>query len=104
MAKKDEQKAMQDAAQASDEQHEMNAEMTAAAVKANDRNLSVKERLEAQPRVRVRIPVPQGMDPDKARKLLVPVQINGYTFQINRGEWVEVPQEVANILSEANYI
>lgn len=35
---------------------------------------------------------------------MVPVTINGYTYQILRGEQVIVPQTVADILKEAKYI
>lgn len=35
---------------------------------------------------------------------MVPVTINGYTYQILRGEQVTVPQTVADILREAKYI
>lgn len=35
---------------------------------------------------------------------VVPVCINGYLYYINRGEPVEVPESVAAILSQAQYI
>lgn len=35
---------------------------------------------------------------------VVPVCINGYLWQIKRGEEVKVPEEVKNILKEAKYI
>ncbi len=56
--------------------------------------------LAKSPKVRIRLPV------DKLNKedVVVPVCINGYTYQIKRGEWVEVPQEVARILEEAGYM
>ena len=65
---------------------------------------NIKEQLDAMPKVRVRIQIPTDMDQVKAKQLFVPVQVNGYTYQIMRGEWVEVPQVVADILAEANYI
>lgn len=34
----------------------------------------------------------------------VPVIINGYSYFINKGETVEVPETVAKILENANYI
>lgn len=51
-------------------------------------------------KVRIRLPI------DKLNKedVIVPVCINGYTYQIKRGEWVEVPEEVARILEEAGYM
>lgn len=53
------------------------------------------------PKVRVRLPqTPNGQSqlPDET------VQINGYTFQIKRGEWVNVPEPVAVILEQAGLI
>lgn len=46
------------------------------------------------------------MPKDKLNKedVVVPVCINGYTYQIKRGEWVDVPEEVARILEEAGYM
>lgn len=35
---------------------------------------------------------------------VVPVEVNGYRYYINRGESVEVPRTVADILAEAQYI
>jgi predicted Mrr-cat superfamily restriction endonuclease len=56
--------------------------------------------LSEQKKVRVRIPA------DKLNKhdVVVPVCVNGYTYQIKRGEWVEVPQTVADILEQAGYL
>ena len=54
-----------------------------------------------QPRVRIRIPV-DPLNPKDTSP--VPVTINGYTWSIKRGETVEVPDEVARILSDAKYI
>lgn len=51
-------------------------------------------------KVRIKIPA------DKLNKedVIVPVCINGYTYQIKRGEWLEVPEEVAKILDDAGYM
>lgn len=51
--------------------------------------------LSAQPKVRIRI---RKEDGDQT------VQINGWTYWIKAGEWVEVPQQVAEILEEAELI
>ena len=51
-------------------------------------------------KVRIRLP----MDKLKLADVVVPVCINGYTYQIKRGEWVDVPEEVARILEEAGYM
>lgn len=50
--------------------------------------------------VMIKIPT----DPQNPEDLVVPVMINGYMWRINRGETVEVPEAVANILQEAKYI
>ena len=44
------------------------------------------------------------IDKRNPKDLVVPVTINGYTWQIKRGEKVEVPEEVERILHEAKYI
>ena len=51
-------------------------------------------------KVKVIIPT----DPINDEETFVPVVINGYIYQIKRGEEVEVPKEVARILKEAGYI
>ncbi|MDP4147490.1 MAG: hypothetical protein Q8936_23980 [Bacillota bacterium] len=64
--------------------------------------LSVKagQDINTQNKVTIRIPT------DKLNKndVVVPVCVNGYNFFINRGEKVEVPEIVADILMEAGYI
>ena len=50
--------------------------------------------------VRIKIPV----DPQNLGDVVVPVMINGYMWRINRGETVDVPEQVAKILEEAKYI
>ena len=58
------------------------------------------EELAKSKKVRIRLPK------DKLNKedVVVPVCITGYTYQIKRGEWVDVPEEVARILEEAGYM
>jgi len=53
-----------------------------------------------QEKVKIRIPI----DPLNKTDLIVPVVINGYLWQIEKGKSVEVPENVAEILSEAGYI
>jgi len=61
---------------------------------------SMKEVFAAMEKVRIRIPV------DKMNKddLIVPVCVNGYIYQIERGKYVEVPQTIADILENAGYL
>lgn len=56
--------------------------------------------LKVEDKVKIKIP----LDKNNKEDLVVPVCINGYVYQIKRGERVEVPQTVADILEEANYI
>lgn len=56
--------------------------------------------LAQQPKIKVRIPKNELNEED----LVVPVCINGYLFLINRGESVEVPKTVAELLEGAGYI
>lgn len=60
----------------------------------------VGEELSKMEKVHVRIPVDEKNPKDK----YVPVTISGYTYQIERGQSVEVPKEVERILIEAKYI
>lgn len=59
-------------------------------------------------RVLVRIPLPEGVTREEAAAMSkpphVPVCINGYTYQIRKGEDVMVPRVVADVLRNANYI
>lgn len=71
----------------------------------NDKELvesakKVGETLSKMDKVNVRIPVDEKNPEDK----FVPVTISGYTYQIERGQSVEVPKEVERILIEAKYI
>jgi len=53
-----------------------------------------------QDKVKIRIPMDQLNKEDK----VVPVCINGYVWKIERGKSVQVPEVVADVLSEAGYI
>lgn len=57
-------------------------------------------KLNKEVKVRIKVPVDQ-LNP---KDLMVPVVVNGYQYLIKRGETVEVPEVVANILEEAKYI
>ena len=65
-----------------------------------DNSLKIKEQLDKMPKKHVRIPI----DEKNKKDMFVPVTISGYTYQIQRGESVEVPEEVERILIEAKYI
>lgn len=55
--------------------------------------------LAKQPKVSVMIPLMPGIPKDKQPDETV--QVNGYTYLIQRGKRVDVPQTVADILREA---
>lgn len=57
------------------------------------------EILAKQPKRRIKIKPKNDKDKEP-----VPVGINGYFYYINKGETVEVPESVALILEEADYI
>lgn len=75
--------------------------------------LSTADQLKKQKKVKVRL----YLNPDKRRELealvdagkkvvwpFTTVQINGYTYQIQYGKEVEVPESVAEILRQADMI
>ena len=67
--------------------------------KKNENELAFIEVLKAEPKVKIRIPQKDEKDTDD-----VPVSINGHIYQIKKGEFVEVPESVAQILINAHYI
>lgn len=60
----------------------------------------MKEKLAACKKVRIKVPI----DKQNEKDLYVTAQVNGYTFQIKRGEYVEVPEPVAKQLERAGHI
>ena len=62
--------------------------------------LSIGEVLKKEEQVTIVVPKSE-LNPND---LVVPVTINGYTYQIKRGESVSVPKTVVDILKEAKYI
>ena len=77
-------------------------------VDAGAKVLTTKQQLDAMEKVTVRIPLPTDITKEEAIKMkhppYVPVGINGYTYQIRRGEDVAVPVAVAAILRDAGFI
>lgn len=60
----------------------------------------MKAHLEKQPKVSVMIPLEQGVAPEVAEKVPFVVNLNGYRFSIKRGVFVEVPQQIAEVVKE----
>lgn len=58
------------------------------------------KKLNGEKKVAVKIPFDSRNPGDK----VVPVCLNGYIFEIKRGEKIEVPASIAAILEEAKYI
>lgn len=58
------------------------------------------EILNKEPKVTIKIP----FDSKNPSDTTVPVGLNGYIYYIKRGQKVEVPETIANILEEAKYI
>lgn len=60
----------------------------------------MKAHLDAQPKVKVMIPFDAGVDPAMAKKIPFIVNLNGYRYEIQRGTFVDVPQQIAEIVME----
>lgn len=60
----------------------------------------MKAKLDACKKVTIKVPV----DKQNEKDLYVTAQINGYTYQIKRGEQVEVPAPVVKLLERAGHI
>jgi len=69
---------------------------------------TVKQKLDAQPKVRIRVALPNDITPEEAKAMPkppnIPVGINGYNYQVKLGEEVSVPSEVAEVLRRAGKI
>ena len=74
------------------------AEEKAAIIITDARQTAKPERvIKEEPKVRIKLPY------DKAKNNSdLPVSINGITYLIQRGVWVEVPLSVAEVLENAN--
>lgn len=60
----------------------------------------MKKHLEAQPKVSIMIPLDNGIKPEDAKKVPFTVNLNGYKMDIPRGEYVDVPKQVADVIRE----
>jgi len=54
----------------------------------------MREKLKAEPKVRVLIPLANGEKPGVTQSVI----LNGYSLYIRKGEYVEVPESVAEVL------
>lgn len=75
---------------------------TEAQLQAQARKISTVDKMRAhfaaQPKRRIKI------RQEGANKQPVPVSVNGYSFLVPTGVMVEVPEQIAEILEEADYI
>ena len=60
----------------------------------------MKAKLDACKKVKIKIP----LDKQNPKDLTVEVQINGYVYQMKRGEAIEVPEPVVKLLERGKYI
>ena len=60
----------------------------------------MKAKLDACKKVKIKIP----LDKQNPKDLTVEVQINGYVYQMKRGEFIEVPEPVVKLLERGKYI
>lgn len=62
--------------------------------------MKMKEHLDKQRKVAIMIPLEVGVAPEVAEKIPFTVNLNGYRFSIKRGVFVEVPEQVAEMIKE----
>ena len=60
----------------------------------------MKAHLAKQKKVSVMIPLEQGVSPEVAEKVPFVVNLNGYRLSIKRGVFVEVPEQIADMIKE----
>ena len=60
----------------------------------------MKEALEVQPTVSIMIPFEAGESPENGKKVPFHVNLNGYKKDYPRGEYIDVPRQIADIIKE----
>lgn len=60
----------------------------------------MKAHLEAQPKVSIMIPFEVGENPENGKKVKFHVNLNGYMQEYERGVYIEVPLQIANMIKE----
>lgn len=61
---------------------------------------AMKKALDAQPKVSIMIPFEAGENPEQGKKVPFHVNLNGYAQNYDRGRYIEVPQQIADIIKE----
>lgn len=62
--------------------------------------LEMKKALEKQPKVSIMIPFEVGENPENGKKVPFHVNLNGYAIDYPRGQYIEVPKQVADLIKE----
>lgn len=60
----------------------------------------MKAALDKQPKVSIMIPFEAGENPEQGKKVPFHVNLNGYAMDLPRGQYIDVPQQVADIIKE----
>lgn len=60
----------------------------------------MKEHLESQRKVSIMIPFENGESPEVGKNIPFHVNLNGYKMDLKRGVYIEVPEQVADIIKE----
>lgn len=70
------------------------AQATGGPVSAGGKAERMRDALAAEPKVRILVPLSSGEKPGVTQSVI----LNGYSLYIRKGEYVEVPQSVADVL------
>lgn len=84
----------------SDDSPKTHDHLMATAAEIDKVRLTTKQALDAQPKVRVKLPMPRNIVSDKPQYVIVGV--NGHNYMIQCGKEVMVPQTVYDILAESD--
>jgi len=60
----------------------------------------MKAALDKQPKVSIMIPFEAGENPEQGKKVPFHCNLNGYAQDFPRGEYIEVPQQIADLIKE----
>lgn len=60
----------------------------------------MKDHLDKQPKVSIMIPFDQGEDPKSAGSVPFALNMNGYKMDLPRGQYIDVPRQVAEVIKE----
>lgn len=60
----------------------------------------MKEALDKQKKVSIMIPFDVGVDPKQAKNIPFHINLNGYVMDLPRGTYIDVPEQVAQVIKE----